>query len=431
MGAYSILLRTTTTLKDGTHPVVIRVSFNGKNSFANIGKIRVTADDWNNELNRVVAGHKNAKFFNRLIDEKDNEAEDLFKDYEKGKDGLTPEKIVAQLCPKEKLVSVFDYVIDYVEDYKKKEKYKLAGNIESKFKALWCYHNGVKVFPVKQTSKEKYSPKSMLRKAGGRPLSFTDITDEYLKKFTIYLQVERGNSKRTIFNIENYIRTMFNNAITAKTISADIYPFKEHKISMPESQKIGLDENEVLALEKAIVTSKTNTWLDARNVWMFSFCFGGVRAADLLLLRWDDFKNGRLYYVMGKNNKPVSIEIPDRAQKILDYYEQFKEENNGFVFPALKDADITSAADLEVKISNAIRIYNKWLKKLAKAAGITKVVSLHIARHSFGNITGDKISVQLLQFIYRHTKLTTTIGYQSHWVNNDLVDSAVKMIVNF
>jgi len=55
-------------------------------------------------------------------------------------------------------------------------------------------------------------------------------------------------------------------------------------------------------------------------MWLFSFYFGGMRASDVMRLRWDDFRDSRIYYTMGKNSKSVSLKIPEKAQKILSLY---------------------------------------------------------------------------------------------------------------
>ena len=58
----------------------------------------------------------------------------------------------------------------------------------------------------------------------------------------------------------------------------------------------------------------------ARNVWLVAFYFAGMRVSDVLRLKWTDFQNDRLYYSMGKNEKPGSLKIPDKALKILSEY---------------------------------------------------------------------------------------------------------------
>jgi len=61
---------------------------------------------------------------------------------------------------------------------------------------------------------------------------------------------------------------------------------------------------------------------------------------------------------------------------------------------------------------------------------IDKKPTMHIACHSFGNISGDKIPIQMLQKLYRHSSITTTIGYQSNFMNQD-TDDALDSEVNF
>ena len=73
---------------------------------------------------------------------------------------------------------------------------------------------------------------------------------------------------------------------------------------------------------------------------------------------------------------------------------------------------------------------NRYLNVIAKNAGIKKKLSMHISRHSFGQIAGDKIPPQALQKLYRHSDLKTTIGYQANFINKD-VDKALDSVLNF
>ncbi len=75
-------------------------------------------------------------------------------------------------------------------------------------------------------------------------------------------------------------------------------------------------------------------------------------------------------------------------------------------------------------------LINKQLNKLAAVLKIDKKMTMHISRHSFGQIAGDKIAPQLLQKLYRHSDLKTTIGYQSNFIHKD-VDGALSDVLNF
>ncbi|MDB0023308.1 hypothetical protein N9E14_05650, partial [Flavobacteriaceae bacterium] len=59
-----------------------------------------------------------------------------------------------------------------------------------------------------------------------------------------------------------------------------------------------------------------------------------------------------------------------------------------------------------------------------------KKVTMHIARHSFGNIAADNIHPLMLQKLYRHTDLKTTINYQANFIHKD-ADDALDSVVNF
>jgi hypothetical protein len=48
---------------------------------------------------------------------------------------------------------------------------------------------------------------------------------------------------------------------------------------------------------------------------------------------------------------------------------------------------------------------------IAKLIKTDKKLTMHIARQTFGNISGEKIPIQMLQKLYRHSSITTTIGY--------------------
>ena len=54
--------------------------------------------------------------------------------------------------------------------------------------------------------------------------------------------------------------------------------------------------------------------------------------------------------------------------------------------------------------------------------------NLRIAWNTFGNISGEKIPIQMLQKLYRHSSITTTIGYQANFIHKD-ADEALNTII--
>lgn len=181
-------------------------------------------------------------------------------------------------------------------------------------------------------------------------------------------------------------------------------------------------------LEEVDLSNFDNRHL-SRNIWLVSFYFAGMRISDVLRLKWSDFKDGRLHYKMGKNEKGGSFLVPEKANQILEQYKN-DEPKHDFVFPFLKVLDdANDTFNEQRKINHANNLINKNLKKVAASLGIDKNLTMHIARHTFGNLSGDKIPIHLLQKLYRRSSVVTTIGYQSNFVNKDL-DNALKKVVD-
>lgn len=114
----------------------------------------------------------------------------------------------------------------------------------------------------------------------------------------------------------------------------------------------------------------------------------------------------------------------------MDAYSEAQEHPNDFIFPEMKKANLKSAKDILAKTKTANKKFNKYLDTIAQKAGITKKLTMHIARHTFGSISGDKIPVQTLQRLYRHSSITTTIQYQSNFIHKDF-DEALDSVTNF
>ena len=134
---------------------------------------------------------------------------------------------------------------------------------------------------------------------------------------------------------------------------------------------------------------------------------------------------------MGKNAKAGSLKTPEKVQPILAKYECQRKKNDDLIFPDLQEIkDFSNSYEVQKKIAFANRGISIALKKVAKKVGIDKPLSMHIARHSFGNISGDRIPVQMLQKLYRHSSINTTIGYQANFIHKD-ADDALDAVVSF
>lgn len=390
--------------KDGTQPLIIRIVKDRKSSIIHLG-YSLYAKDWDEEKQRVKKTHPNSVRLNNLIVAKLASASDKSIEAETSKEHVTAGSIRQSIKPKAGAL-FFAQAQAYLDALKGNGSYTSHVTESSRLEIFKAYLN------VKD-------------------ISFPDLTPSLLEKFKIHLKSVRKVSERTAMNYLLLIRTIYNRAIEDGITERKYYPFGKGKISIkfPDSTKVGSDKTDVQKLEDALLESPAHD--HARNLWLFSFYLAGMRISDVLRLRWSDFYAGRLQYTMGKNKKPGSLKVPEKALAILAKYEGQKEKPDDLVFPDLKNLpDLDDPFEVKRRISFVVTNLDKIMRtQVRKIAKIDAKMSMHISRHTFATLAGDKIPVQMLQKLYRHSDIKTTIGYQANFINKD-ADDALDAVID-
>ena len=392
--------------KDGTYPLALRITHNRKSSYIYLQQ-HIELKYWDETSHKVKRSHPSSTRLNSFLLNKVTEANNIILEYKLKQQELSLDELKKRISNKKNIESLFDYAEQYFETLETAQNYN-------------------------RRIAEEPAINHFKKYLKNKDITFKDINVSLLEGYKAYLKGNLKVSERTIFNYLVVLRTLYKRAIKDGIAEKKTYPFGREKFRMkkPESLKIGLNEEEVKRLV-ALQLNKNSGEYHARNLWLYSFYFAGMRASDVLLSRWSDFKDDRLYYVMGKNNKPGSLKVPDKATEILEIYEYQKESANDLVFPDLKNIEDFSDKDrVQRRIKQVIRRLNRNLKELAKKAAIDKPLTMHIARHTFGNISGDRIPIQMLQKLYRHSSISTTVNYQKNFLYKQ-ADDALDTVLDF
>lgn len=403
MATVKIVLRKNYQKKDGTFPIALRITENRKSKFLFTGEY-ILEKDWDKLKGLAKRSHPNSSRLNNMLMKKITEAHDMALEVESSEKKHSVSTIAKKIIG-ENRYDFFKISEIFLKNLLKRKKYNQHYNQEKRLDIFNSF-------------------------LGRKELSFTDLDVTLLKDFKAYLLYERKVTERTAINYLMLIRTIYNFARKEYHVDDGNYPFGKGKIQIkfPESEKIGWNSEEVQLLETA--NDLTIAQRHAVNAWLLSFYFAGVRVADIIKLKWSAFKGGRLYYRMGKNNKLVSLIVPEKAKEILAQYAKYKKSNEDLVFPFLKGTNLNNEKRVTTRIKTITRNLNRRLQIVAENLGVDKKLSMHIARHSFGQISGDKIPIQMLQKLYRHSSITTTINYQSNFMHKE-TDDALEKIVNF
>ncbi len=389
--------------QDGTYPLTIRVTKSRKSTYIYL-EHSIKESDWDAAGQRVKKSHPNSTRLNHFLVKKLAEVNEHSLELESDKEQVSAAAVKEKVKPK--VGNTFFPQADlYLKTLKDAGKYNRWTPDKSRLERF------------KQFLKHDYA--------------FQDITVQLLERFKSYVMygLPKKQSERSALNHLVVIRSVFSQAIAAKVIDERHYPFGKGKISIkfPDSSKIGLIAEDIIRLEQVELEGKAD---HARNVWLFSYYFAGMRISDVLRLRWPDFQSHRLYYTMGKNKKGGSLKVPDKALAILEKYKALRENADDLVFPELRGVDLEDRFVTERTIGFKTSALDKVLKNdVAPAAGIDKILTMHISRHTFAQLAGNKIDIRRLQELYRHSDIATTIGYQSNF-NHEDADNALDTVLN-
>jgi len=393
-----------TVLADGTSSLVLKIFKDKKASITQTG-IKLKHADWDAEKQRVKSNHPNSKRLNNLLLKKLSEANDKYLELETIHTTVSSKSVMKKIRPNAG-ATFFKQAEIYLAELKEAGKYN-------------------------RYTADKPRVKHFKEFLDDTDISFSDITVPLLERFKAHCINKLKLSERTAINHLVVIRSVFSDAIKNELINAKYYPFGKGKIAIkfPPSQKIGLGIEDVKKLEQVELKEKHHN--HARNLWLVSFYFAGMRVSDLLRLKWSDFKDDRLHYTMGKNLKTGSLKTPEKVIKILLQYEPDKQNIDDYVFPELKNVDSNDKFIVQRRIAHTASRIDKILRThVMPAAKITNKVTMHIARHSFAHIAGDKIPLQVLQELFRHSTILVTMGYMGNFINKK-TDDALNTVLNF
>lgn len=390
--------------QDGTSPLAIRITKNRQTSYVYLD-YSVLPDQWDKDAQRVKRNHPNHVRLNNYLLKRLSEANDKALEAESQREHVSSKAVRQKIKPTGG-ATFFAQAQIYLDTLK-------AGGKYNRYTADKPRVNHFRNF------------------LKGDDIAFQDITIGLLDSFKSYVKGGLKLSERSAMNHLVVIRSIFSQAVNNQVTDPKYYPFGKGKIKIkfPDSKKVGLLTDEIIKLENADMPDEYEN--HCRNLWLFSFYFAGIRVSDILRLRWSDFQNLRLHYSMGKNNKGGSLKIPEKAAKILRLYEQLKQNDNDLIFPELKRLEtLDDQFETQRAIAFATSRIDKCLRQnVAPKASINKRLTMHLARHSFAQNAVD-VNPRVLQMLFRHSSLETTIGYMGHFIHKD-ADDALDNVLNF
>lgn len=221
----------------------------------------------------------------------------------------------------------------------------------------------------------------------------------FLKRFEAHLLKE--HKRNTVSRYLSTIKTLTKRAVEAGLIPYADNPFLHFVLKKGKVHKDRLTAEEVATLIELRAEGLTEL---ARRAFLVQFFLQGMRISDLLALRWEQVKGDRLEYKSQKTGTLLSVRIPAPALPLLGT------PGKGYIFPFLKEG--LKGEALRRNQAVAKMQVNRELKTLATLAGIPKVLSSHVARHTFASLAwASSKDVRAVSQALGHTSLAMTQAY--------------------
>jgi integrase/recombinase XerD len=255
------------------------------------------------------------------------------------------------------------------------------------------------------------------------------ITRAFLKKYEKFLVTNGGiNAKSkarrpvgptTVAFYMNAIKKMVNEAIKAKVINRDDYPFGSDGYRPPRGNntKKALP-TEILAALMAY-SGKFPRRNYALDIWKFSYFCGGMNMTDVARLRWRnvDLTQREISFVRRKTRTSkanagagITLSLLPEAVEIINKWAQASNDQNDFVFPEVNQQ--MSEKEIHSTIFNLTQRVNRMLVLILKELGIQAKVRTYEARHSYATtLARAHVPLAFISQGLGHSSLKTTEQY--------------------
>ena len=244
----------------------------------------------------------------------------------------------------------------------------------------------------------------------------TAIDKPFVQEFFAYLQGYRreGNIRCAVNGALKHItrfKRVMNLALQNEWI--DRNPVCLLKVKKTKVEKGFLTESEIKKLEEVILKPHLAV---ARDIFMFSV-YTGLAYVDVSKMTLENIVQGidkslGLQFNRQKTDIRVALPLLEPANRLIERYHSYHEgEKAHHLFPVPMN-----------------QVINRYLKEIASIAGINKVITFHMARHTFATTITlmHGIPIETVSKMLGHASLSTTQIY-AKVIDNKVMDDMAAL----
>ncbi|NMH86043.1 site-specific integrase [Flavivirga algicola] len=309
-----------------------------------------------------------------------------------------------------------------------KSRYLGEDDNSKTLKELITYHNENMIHVLKAgTMKnyyttERYLQKFLQKKKRVKDIYLKQLNFRFITDFEHYLRTYKNTKKQLMLSNNGVMKhlerfkKMINLAIKLEWMHKN--PFSQFQLKYNKYDRQYLTERELHLLEATDFTSERLQKI--KDCFVFS-CYTGLSYVDVKELTESNIvkgidNNNWIYTKREKTDEQVKVPILPKAWAILEKYR------------AIQGKDFITNL---LPISSNQKT-NTYLKEIAKACGIQKNISFHVARHTFATtvMLSNGVPIETVSKLLGHTKLSTTQIY-ARVVESKISEDIQNLLMRF
>lgn len=354
--------------------------------------------EWNEESNAIIVTNSSRQNYLQSIEERIN------------RDVKRLQSIINQLENKRVKYSVDDIITTSQKQANEQSLFNFMQGVIAQLQQMG-----------KQRTSETYRAtlRSFMSFREDKDILLEEIDPDTMLMYEAYLR-NRGLTKNTTSFYMRILRAVYNRAVE-KDLTANRNPFKHVYTGIDKTIKRAIPLKAIKQIKNLDLSLQPS--LDfARDMFLFSFYTRGMSFIDMAYLKKKDLSNGILTYRRRKTGQQLFIRWEKCMQEIVDKYDT--DYCSPYLLPILK-----YPYDNRSQYKNVLFRTNKYLKEVAKMAGISVPLTLYVARHSWASIAKSKnIPISVISEGMGHDSEMTTQIYLAS-MDNAVVDRANAQIL--
>ncbi len=366
--------------KNGQFPLMLRITLGGRSVAISL-KRSIEADIWNPSSGLAKGKSHEATGINQFIDAI------RVRTYDKHNELLTRyDEVTAELL-RDALLNVNTSkgktLVQIWEEHNRELKETLKENSPLANWKRYCTGLG-------------YMKEFLLKHCKAEDILIKMVDRNFVLKFQHFLKVEKLNNHNQVMKYSQNLKKLTKMAQLNGWLTHD--PFATITLTVKEVSRPYLTELEL----KAIIEQKIDKEPIARVRDMFVFsCFTGLAHADVRKLKRSELElnpNGKQWIRIARKKTKVRAHIPVLAvvDQIIQKYVNDSSNSDSPILPTYTNQNT-----------------NRYLKVIARNAGIEKNLSFHIARHTFATTVTlmNGVPIESVSKMLGHKNIQSTQHY--------------------